>query len=140
MQEVFQNLTSENIFSKIKNQHVTQNRVQGIHFYSIDFSFCSRYCLFPNPQKKKFIYLFFCLFRATPAAYGGSQARGLIGAVAAAYTTATATPDLSHVCGLYHSSQQCWISSPLSKARDRPHGFQPGLFAPRWELPRPSKY
>ena len=24
----------------------------------------------------------FCLFRATPAAYGGSQARGLIGAVA----------------------------------------------------------
>ena len=33
-----------------------------------------------------FIYLFifvFCLFRATPAAYGSSQARGLIGAVAA---------------------------------------------------------
>ena len=29
------------------------------------------------------IYLFiFCLFRATPTAYGGSQARGLIGAVA----------------------------------------------------------
>ena len=33
-----------------------------------------------------FIYLFFCLFafcRAAPAAYGGSQARGQIGAVAA---------------------------------------------------------
>ena len=33
-----------------------------------------------------FIYLFFCLFAiswATPAAYGGSQARGRIGAVAA---------------------------------------------------------
>jgi len=31
-----------------------------------------------------FIYLFiYCLFRATPVAYGGSQARGLIGAVAA---------------------------------------------------------
>ena len=28
-----------------------------------------------------FIYLF-CPFKATPAAYGGSQARGLIGAVA----------------------------------------------------------
>ena len=27
--------------------------------------------------------LFFCLSRAVPAAYGGSQARGLIGAVAA---------------------------------------------------------
>ena len=33
-----------------------------------------------------FLFLFFCLFafsRATPAAYGGSQARGLIGAIAA---------------------------------------------------------
>ena len=31
-----------------------------------------------------FIYLFIiCLFRATPAAYGSSQARGWIGAVAA---------------------------------------------------------
>ena len=28
-------------------------------------------------------FFFFCLFRATPAAYGGSQARGLIGAIAA---------------------------------------------------------
>ena len=34
----------------------------------------------------KLKFFFFCLFafsRATPAAYGGSQARGLIGAVAA---------------------------------------------------------
>ena len=30
-----------------------------------------------------FIYFVFCPFTATPAAYGGSQARGLIGAVAA---------------------------------------------------------
>ena len=30
-----------------------------------------------------FWFLFFCLFRATAVAYGGSQARGLIGAVAA---------------------------------------------------------
>ena len=28
-------------------------------------------------------YFFFCHFRATPAAYGGSQARGRIGAIAA---------------------------------------------------------
>ena len=31
---------------------------------------------------KLFIYLFICLFRAAPTAYVGSQARGLIGAVA----------------------------------------------------------
>ena len=35
-----------------------------------------------------------------------------------AYTTATATQDPSHVCDLYHSSEQCWILNPLSKARD----------------------
>ena len=32
--------------------------------------------------------------------------------------TATATPDLSHVCNLHHSSWQCRILNPLSEARD----------------------
>ena len=36
-----------------------------------------------------------------------------------AYTTAIAVQDLSHVCNLYHSSWQCQILNPLSKARDR---------------------
>ena len=36
-----------------------------------------------------------------------------------AYTTATATWDLSHICVLHHSSQQCRILNPLSGARDR---------------------
>lgn len=35
-----------------------------------------------------------------------------------AYTTATAKPDLSHICELHHSSPQPWIANPLSKARD----------------------
>ena len=38
-----------------------------------------------------------------------------------AYTTATARPDLSHICKLHHSSQQCWILNPLSMARDQTH-------------------
>ena len=38
-----------------------------------------------------------------------------------AYPTATATPDLSHICGLCHSSWQCLIHSPLSGARNRTH-------------------
>ena len=38
-----------------------------------------------------------------------------------AYTTATAMPDSSHVCDLCHSSQQCRLFSPLSKARDQTH-------------------
>ena len=41
------------------------------------------------------IFFFLSFFRATPTAYGSSQARGQIGA-AAAYTTATATLDQSH--------------------------------------------
>ena len=55
----------------------------------------------------KFTYLFiyFCLFRATPAAYGSSQAMGPIGAAVLAYATATPMPDLSLVYELYCSSQ-----------------------------------
>ena len=36
-----------------------------------------------------------------------------------AYTRATATPDLSHICKLHHSSRKCWILNPLSEARDQ---------------------
>ena len=38
-----------------------------------------------------------------------------------AYTTATATPDLSHGCDLYHSSRQHQILNPLSG------GVRPGI-------------
>ena len=38
-----------------------------------------------------------------------------------AYTTATATRDLSHICNLHHRFQQHWILNPLSEARDRTH-------------------
>ena len=36
-----------------------------------------------------------------------------------AYTTATATPDLSHICDLHYSSRQHLILNPPSKARDQ---------------------
>ena len=36
-----------------------------------------------------------------------------------AYTIVTTTQDLSHICDLHHSSQQCWIPNPLTEARDR---------------------
>ena len=38
-----------------------------------------------------------------------------------AYAIATATWDLSGVCDLHHSSQQCQILNPLSEARSRTH-------------------
>ena len=48
-----------------------------------------------------FFFFGFCpFFRAALAAYGGSQARDLIRAVAACYTRATAMPDPSCICEL----------------------------------------
>ena len=38
-----------------------------------------------------------------------------------ATATATATPDLSHVCDPHHSSQQHQAPNPLSEARDGTH-------------------
>ena len=35
-----------------------------------------------------------------------------------AYTTAIATPDLSHICNLHHSSRKHQILNPVSKDRD----------------------
>ena len=35
-----------------------------------------------------------------------------------AYTIATATPDLCHVCSLQANSQPCQILNPLSEARN----------------------
>ena len=35
-----------------------------------------------------------------------------------AYATDTTVQDPSHVCNLHHSSYQCWILNPLSRARD----------------------
>ena len=68
---------------------------------------CCDHLLVLNPRRTIYLFiylLFFNLFRAASTAYGGSHARGLVGAVAA---------------GLHHGSQQCWILNPLSEARDR---------------------
>ena len=68
-----------------------------------------------------FFFFFFCLFAiswAVPRVYGGSQARGLIGAVAASLYQSTATQDPSRICDLHHSSEQRQVVNPLSKGRD----------------------
>ena len=91
----------------------------------------------PPCEVISFVCLFwfsFAFFRATPTPYGGSQARGQIGAVASqpvVYATATATQNPSHICDLHHSSRKCRIHNPLSEAKDRtpqPHGYQSDSF------------
>ena len=78
----------------------------------------------PNDSdlRQRGIFLFL-LFRAAPATYRGSQARGLIGVQLPAYATATATPDPSRVCDLHHNSRQRRILHPLSEVRDGTHNF-----------------
>ena len=69
-----------------------------------------------------FFFLSFCLFvfsRAAPSTYGGSQARGLIGAVGSSLRHSHSNLDLSRVFNLYHSSRQSWILNPLIEARDQ---------------------
>ena len=38
-----------------------------------------------------------------------------------AYITATATQDLSPICDLSCSLQQCWIPNPLMEVKDQTH-------------------
>ena len=58
-------------------------------------------------KKKKSLFLFcFLFFRVIPMAYGSFQARVEMELQLPAYTTATATQDLSHVCNPHHSSRQ----------------------------------
>ena len=52
--------------------------------------------------------MIFCFLGCTWAAYGGSQTRGLIRAIAA---------------DLHHSSGQCRILNPLSETRDQTHNL-----------------
>ena len=61
-------------------------------------------------------------------AYGGSQLGVESELQLPAYATATATPDLSHVYDLHHSSWQHRILNRLSKARDQTLNFM----VPSW--------
>ena len=62
---------------------------------------------------------FVCVFsRAAPMAYGVPRLVVQSELLPPAYTKAIATQDLSHICNLHHSSQQCQILNPQSKARD----------------------
>ena len=65
---------------------------------------------------KELFFLFFLPFRATFAAYGNSQARGLIGATAAGLHDSHCN---ARFCNLHHSSGKRWILNPLSEARDQ---------------------
>ena len=87
-------------------------------------------------------FFFWSFFRATPMAYGSSQARGRIGAVAASLHHRHSNPNPSCVCDLDHSS--C-IATPDpqpneqgQKSNPDPQGYQSDSFpvSHNWELPK----
>ena len=69
---------------------------------------------------KKVLFCFVLLFRATGAAYGGSQARDGIGAAAASLRHSTETQGPSLGCDLHHSSWQRWTLNPLARPGIKP--------------------
>ena len=72
--------------------------------------------------------LSFCHFRAASAAYGGSQARGLIRGVAAGLRQSHSNSRSKPRCDLHHSSQQRQILNPLNEASDQTCN----LMVPSW--------
>ena len=71
-----------------------------------------------------FRFFFFFLFRAAPAAYGGSQARYLIGAVATGLRQSHCNEGSEPcVCDLHHISGQRQILNPLIEVRDQTHNL-----------------
>ena len=77
-----------------------------------------RYRILPFLIFLFFFFFFFC-FSVAPAAYPSPMLGVKSGLQLLACATATATPDLSHICDLHHSSQQHWIINPLREARDQ---------------------
>ena len=63
-------------------------------------------------------FFFFLLFRASPMAYGGFQARGLTGATAAGLRHSHSNARSRPHRWPHHRSQQRWILNPMSEARD----------------------
>ena len=68
-----------------------------------------------EPDSFSFFFSFLSFFRAAPSSCGSSQAKVQL----LAFATATAMQNPNHIFDLHHSSRQCWILKPLSKARDQ---------------------
>ena len=85
-----------------------------VYIASLDFFFFKIH----EQGLKGFCLLFTPLFRAKSAAYGGSQAKGKIGAVAAGLHHSRSKVGSSHIWDLHHSSGHCWILHPPNEVRD----------------------
>ena len=74
-----------------------------------------------------------CFFKATPEPHESSQAGTESELQLPVYTTATATPDPSHICDLHHSLRQRWILTGTEATSSQ---ILVGFIStePQWEL------
>ena len=79
--------------------------------------FCLLLCV-QYPLSEAFLSFFYLFGGYTLVVYESSQARVLVGAVAASLHHSS-TKSEPHLQPIHHSSQQGWILNPLSEARDR---------------------
>ena len=66
-----------------------------------------------------YFILLFLSFRAAPATFGSSQAKGGIRAAGAGLQHSHSNVGSEPHLDLHHSSWQCWILNPRSEARDQ---------------------
>ena len=103
-----------------------QQGILGCHIFfpccwsSILLNLWKSICKIPSLEHFfRYFVVVVILFRATPAAYGISQARGLIGATAACLHHGHGNSGSKCICDLHHRSRQCQIPDPWGKARDQ---------------------
>ena len=91
-------------------------------------------------QSVSSFFFLFCLFRAAPVAYGGSQGRGLVRAVAVglcqSHSTSGSEPRLQPTPQLT-AMPDPWPTERGQGSDPHPHGYQLELLTsePWWELP-----
>ena len=120
--DITQYLSLSGLFHLVEGPPASSILLQMTRFPSFlrlpDMSLYTYHIFFIQSPEDEWQCPFLFLFRAAPVAYGSSQARVDLQLQLLAYTTATATSNLSRICDLCRSWQQHQILNPLSEARD----------------------
>ena len=77
----------------VSHAHLKVAKMVRVEFSKLEYTLQSFRELLLLPSPPPLLLFLLLLLTTAPVAYGSSQARGQIGAAAAAYATATGTPD-----------------------------------------------
>ena len=105
----------------VETVHRDKGKARDQHHASLNWSRTGREEFYIQKDSSSLSLFFVSLFRDELSAYGGFQARGWIGAVAAGLHHSRSNTGSELCRDLHHSSWQCWILNPLREARDQTH-------------------